>query len=87
MVVVLVLVVVPGGGGVFRRSKNASNRHYQLQLAPYKQKHTIDKPSITKLHFTRHAGKARGLERLESCALVEILQRPPKSYELIIMGT
>ncbi len=50
-----------GGGGVFRRSKNPSNRHYQLQLGPYKQKHTTDKPSITKPDSIRHAGKAGGL--------------------------
>ncbi len=46
---------------VFRQSKNPSKRHYQLQLGPYKQKHTTDKPSITKRDFTRHAGKAGGL--------------------------
>ena len=31
VVLVLVLVVVVGG---FRRSKNTSHRHYQLQLGP-----------------------------------------------------
>ena len=33
LVLVLMLVGV-GGGGVFRRSKHASHRHYQLQLGP-----------------------------------------------------
>ena len=31
-VLVLVLMLVGEGGGVFRRSKNPSHRHYQLQL-------------------------------------------------------
>ena len=66
MVPVLVLVAWVGGGegrrGVFRRSKSASHRHYQLQLGPYKQKQSTDKQSIIKPHFTRHAGKAGGLQ-------------------------
>ena len=47
--------------GRFRRSKNPSHRHYQLQLGLYKQKRTTDKPSITKPGSTRHAGEAGGL--------------------------
>ena len=67
VVVVLVLVAWVGVGGcVFRRSKSASHRHYQLQLGPYKQKQCTDKQSIIKPHSTRHAGKAGGF----SCAMI-----------------
>ena len=38
-----------GGGCGFSRSKEPSKRHYQRQLRPHKQRHTTDKPSITKL--------------------------------------
>ncbi len=51
-----------GCGDVFRRSKNPSRRHSQLQLGLYKQKHTTDKPSITKPDCTRHAGEAGGFK-------------------------
>ena len=58
---VVVLVLVGGGGrGDFRRSKSAPQRHYQLKLRLYKQKQSIDKQSVIKPHFTRHAGKAGG---------------------------
>ena len=54
----MVLVVLRRGG--FRRSKNQRKRHYELQLWPYQQQHTIDKHSITKPIATRHGGKAGG---------------------------
>lgn len=54
----VVLVVLRRGG--FRRSKNQRKRHYELQLWPYQQQHTIDKHSITKPIATRHGGKAGG---------------------------
>ena len=60
LLLVLVLLLVCRGGCGFSRSKEPSKRHYQRQLRPHKQRHTTDKPSITKLAATRHAGKAGG---------------------------
>ena len=61
---------VGGWGGVFRRSKSAPQRHYQLYSLNYqKQKLSTDKQFIFKPQFTRHAGKAGGFSR---CVRVEI---------------
>ena len=60
VVLVFVFVLVGRWGGGFRRNKNLSSSHCQLQLGPYKQEHATDKPSITKPDPTRYAGKAGG---------------------------
>ena len=53
LVVVFVLAIVVGGGGGVRGV-------FLGEVKTYKQKHTTDKPFITKPRFTRHAGKAGG---------------------------